>query len=152
MIFLLDDGKSELSITKSFSLTEEDVSRGVYSIGEGIVGTVALTGKPISIPNTWEDKRFLGKKKAKRSKAKRIYFFANPIMFEDNTLGVILIEKEFTNSSEFEVASRLMKEVAELLAISVLRYSRAKKEKEDLISENEMLREQLFERYSVSKI
>lgn len=73
-------------------------------------------------------------------------------MFEDNTLGVILIEKEFTNSSEFEVASRLMKEVAELLAISVLRYSKAKKEKEDLISENEMLREQLFERYSVSKI
>ncbi|MCS7299196.1 MAG: sigma 54-interacting transcriptional regulator [Spirochaetia bacterium] len=152
MIFLLDDGKNELSIIKSFGLTGEEASRGVYSIGEGIVGTVALTGKPISIPNIWEDKRFLGKTKAKRSKAKRISFFANPIMFEDNTLGVILIEKEFTNSSEFEVVSRLMKEVSELLAISVLRYSKAKKEKEDLISENEMLREQLLERYGVSNI
>lgn len=60
---MLDDGKSELSITKSFSLTEEDVSRGVYSIGEGIVGTVALTGKPISIPNIGRIKGFLVKRR-----------------------------------------------------------------------------------------
>ncbi|MCX8028891.1 MAG: sigma 54-interacting transcriptional regulator [Brevinematales bacterium] len=152
MIFLINEQKDEIRITNSFGLTEDEIRRGVYKLGEGIVGTVALTSKPISVPNIWEDKRFLNKTRARRHKSKIISFFANPIKFGDEILGVITVEREFSNLEEFKTIEKILNEISDLIAISVLRYLKLKKEREELINENISLREQLSKRYSIYNI
>lgn len=154
MIFLTNENTNELRIIKGFGLGEEEINRGVYKIGEGIVGLVAQTKKSISIPNIWEDKKFLNKTKAKRQRNKKISFFANPIVSENDgkVLGVITLEKEFENLTDFNTTQSIIKELSEMIAISVLRYIKLKKEKEELLDENRLLKEQLLSKYGFENI
>lgn len=152
MIFLIDEGEQTLKIVKSIGLTEEEKSRGVYRIGEGIVGTVAVSKEKISIRNIWEDKRFMNKTKAKRSKSKKISFFANPIIFREKLLGVITSEKEFVNEYDFEITEKVMEEISQLIALSVFKYIKLQEEREELENENKFLKEQLSEKYKLEGI
>ncbi|MFN4244737.1 MAG: sigma 54-interacting transcriptional regulator [Brevinematia bacterium] len=152
MIFLIDEESKNLKIVKSIGLTDEEANRGVYNIGEGIVGTVALTKTKISVTNIWEDKRFMNKTRARRSKSKKISFFANPIIYKDSVLGVIATEKEFLSLSDFEITERIMEEISQTIAVSVWKYTKLREEKEKLMNENILLREQLHKTYSIGGI
>lgn len=152
MIFLIDDEDNTLKITKSIGLTEEEKSRGIYKLGEGIVGTVALNKEKISTKNIWEDNRFMNKTKAKRPKNKKISFFANPIIFNEKLLGVITSEKEFENDKDFEITEKIMEEISNLIGLSVYKYIKLMKEKEELENENKLLKEQLSDKYKIEGI
>lgn len=152
MIFLLNEQRDEIRVVKGFGLSEEEIKRGVYKVGEGIVGTVVMTSKPISVPNIWEDKRFLNKTRARRYKDRVISFFANPIKFGNEVLGVITVEREFSSLDEFRTIEKILDEVSDLIAVFVFRYLRLKKEREELINENISLREQLSKKYSIYNI
>jgi Nif-specific regulatory protein len=153
MIFLFDEtDKETLRIVQSFGLTEEEKNKGVYRVGEGIIGNVAKNLSPIFVPNIWKDKRFLNKTGAKRAANKRISFFATPIVFGNELLGVMSIEKEFKNIAEFETIGKLLNEISNNIAISVMHYIKRKEETNKLLSENEELKKQLASKYKISNI
>ena len=52
---------SNITVSSSFGMTEEEESRGVYQLGEGITGKVVETGESIVIPDITSDKRFLNR-------------------------------------------------------------------------------------------
>jgi len=153
MIFLFDENeKGTLKIVQSFGLTEEEKNKGIYKVGEGIIGNVAKNFSPIFIPNIWADKRFLNKTGAKRATSKRISFFATPIVFGSELLGVMSIEKEFKNMYEFEIIGKLLNEIADDIAISVMHYIKRSEETKSLLNENEELKRQLISKYKISNI
>ena len=153
MIFLFDEtDKETLKIVQSFGLTEEEKNKGVYRIGEGIIGNVVKNLSPIFVPNIWRDKRFLNKTGAKRATNKRISFFATPILFGNELLGVMSIEKEFRSIEEFETIGKLLEEISNNIAISVMHYIKRKEETNKLLNENEELRKQLASKYKISSI
>ncbi|MGC8766575.1 MAG: sigma-54-dependent Fis family transcriptional regulator [Brevinematia bacterium] len=152
MIFLLDEEGKELKIVKSLGLSKEEEKRGRYKIGEGIVGKVIKYRKSISIKNIWEEKDFLNKTRARRERSRKISFFANPIIHNDEILGVITAEKEFINDNDFEITGKIMEEVSKVIASSVMRYIRRREENKKLLEENQYLKNQLYEKYRISNI
>ena len=52
--FLLREGESRrLSIVAAHGMTHEEIQRGKYRVGEGVVGSVIASGSPIVIPRNW---------------------------------------------------------------------------------------------------
>ena len=49
----------EVSIVVAHGMSEEEIKRGKYKLGEGIIGRVAKLGSPIVIPNIGEEPYFL---------------------------------------------------------------------------------------------
>ncbi|MGW8272708.1 MAG: GAF domain-containing protein, partial [Thermodesulfovibrionales bacterium] len=48
-----------VSIVSAFGMSEDEVRKGRYRIGEGIIGQVAKHGTPIVVPNIGEETYFL---------------------------------------------------------------------------------------------
>src|SRR3972149_2317465 len=61
-VFLLDDGTKELRIVAAHGLTKDQIEKGKYKTGEGIVGRVLEKGYPVVVPDVEEEPLFLNKK------------------------------------------------------------------------------------------
>ena len=145
---------NELSIIAAHGMSEEEIKRGRYRLGEGIVGRVAKLGSPIVIPNIGEEPLFLDKTGARTMiKRENIAFLCVPIKFKNEILGVVSVDRLFVSRSvSFEEDLRLLKIIASLVAQSVKLHREMEKEREAFIEEKEILKQQLKGRYRVENI
>src|SRR3989304_8259664 len=60
-VFLLDQNTKELRIVAAHGLTKDQIEKGKYKIGEGIVGRVLEKGYPVVVPDVEEEPLFLNK-------------------------------------------------------------------------------------------
>ena len=58
---VLNRNSSKINIEVAYGLTKEQKERGEYKIGEGIIGEVVKTGKPVIIPHISDEPRYLNK-------------------------------------------------------------------------------------------
>lgn len=153
MLVLFDmDNPNALSVHSAFNLTEEEMSRGNYTVGEGIIGKVVESGEAISIPDINKDKTFLNRMKVKRRKDVQISFTAVPFRIEGQVAGVIAIEKEFESLENLKEERELMTLVSTLLVTKITVYNRISGEHERLIEENSTLKQELKKRFEDSSI
>lgn len=93
-VTLLDPETSELRIAVAYGLTREQIARGKYKIGEGIVGKVVETGSPIVVPDIGKEPLFLNRTRARINKD-NISFLCVPIKINEEILGVLSVDKIF---------------------------------------------------------
>ena len=88
-IFILADNKRDLilKIAEGMEIREEESL--VKRIGEGVVGRVAISKKPIFVNDISQDDRFLNYKA--RSSYRTPSFICAPLLIKDNLIGVISI-------------------------------------------------------------
>ncbi len=91
-VFLLDPLSDELRIVAAHGLTKEEIKRGKYRIGEGIVGRVIKTGAPMFIPNIGEEPKFLNRTGSRPEKY-GVSFLCIPIELKGEILGVISADR-----------------------------------------------------------
>jgi len=94
-VFLLDQISKELQIVAAYGLSLEEIQRGKYRIGEGIVGRVIETGQPMFIPNIGEEPKFLNRTDSRPQKS-GVSFLCIPIELDGTTLGVISVDRIYT--------------------------------------------------------
>jgi Nif-specific regulatory protein len=145
---------SEVSIVAAHGMTEEEVRRGRYRLGEGIIGRVAKLGSPIVIPSIGDEPLFLNKTGARKIiKKENVAFLCVPIKFKNETLGVLSVDRLFrSNVVSFEEDLRLLKIIASLIAQTVKLHMEIEKEREAFLEEKENLRQQLKGRYRIENI
>ncbi|HET6514227.1 MAG TPA: nif-specific transcriptional activator NifA [Thermodesulfovibrionales bacterium] len=145
---------SEIVIVVSHGLTEEEIKRGRYKLGEGIIGRVAKLGSPIVIPNVGDEPLFLNKTGARREVSRdNVAFLCVPIKFKAEVLGVLSVDRLFSSKGvSFEEDLRLLKIIASLIAQSVKLTREIEKEKEALLEETEELRRELKGKYSIENM
>ncbi|HAM52887.1 MAG TPA: nif-specific transcriptional activator NifA [Nitrospiraceae bacterium] len=145
---------SEIAMVVSHGLTEEEIKRGRYKLGEGIIGKVAKLGSPIVIPNVGDEPFFLNKTDSRREVNKDdIAFLCVPIKFKSEVLGVLSVDRLFSSKGiSFEEDLRLLKIIASLIAQSVKLNREVEKEKEALLEETEELRRRLKGKYSIGNV
>jgi Nif-specific regulatory protein len=144
---------SEVSILAAYGMTEEEIRRGRYRIGEGIIGQVAKHGSPIVIPNIGEEPFFLNRTRSREMiKKENIAFLCVPIKFKNEILGVLSVDRLFVKGISFEEDLRLLKIIASLLAQSIRLYEEVEKERAEFQAEKENLRLQLKGKYKVENI
>ncbi len=151
-VALRDDGG--VSIIAAHGMTEEEIKRGRYKLGEGIIGRVAKLGSPIVIPNIGEEPLFLNKTGARQMiKRENVSFLCVPIKFKNEVMGVLSVDRLFgAKGVSFEEDLRLLKIIASLIAQSVKLHRELERERVAFLEEKENLNHQLKGKYSVDNI
>lgn len=142
-----------VSIFVAHGMTEDEIKKGKYSLGEGIIGRVAKYGMPIVIPNIGEEPLFLNKTGTRRIKKENISFLCVPIKLKGEVLGVLSVDRLFSSKGvSFEKDLRVLKIIASLIAQSVKLYYDVEKEKNALIEERNALKNELKGKYKIKNI
>ncbi|MBM4137289.1 MAG: nif-specific transcriptional activator NifA [Nitrospira sp.] len=147
-IFLLDQNTKELKIVAAHGLTKEQVERGKYKIGEGIVGRVLEKGTPVVIPNVGEDPLFLNKT-GSRIRKSGISFLCVPIKFKGESIGVLSADRIFKDRA-ITIDEDIR--VLEIIASIIVQYVILWKHYRDSEQERENLKLELKGRYSLPNI
>ncbi|HDH12712.1 MAG TPA: nif-specific transcriptional activator NifA [Nitrospirae bacterium] len=134
-VFLLDPLSRELRIVAAHGLTKNNIEKGKYRIGEGIVGRVLEKKIPMVIPNIGEEPLFLNKT-GSRPEKDGISFLCVPIMLKNEVLGVLSVDRIYSKKQGgVDDDLRVLKIVASLIAQFIKlweSYEEVEKEKEDL--------------------
>lgn len=153
MLVLFDaNNLNELSVFSAYNLTDEEISRGIYKVGEGIIGKVVENGKPISIADINKDDVFLNRMKIKRDKNIEISFIAVPIKISGIVLGVLAIEKYFETTEKLKDEEDILFLINGIIANKVKIYQKMTEEKSVLLKENLNLKKELYDKYGINNI
>jgi Nif-specific regulatory protein len=152
-ITLLNPNTGELEIRAAHGMTEEEIGRGKYWVGEGITGKVVETGEPMVVPQIEKEPLFLNRTQSRENLTKNnISFICVPIKNGPNVLGALSADRLFSEDIAFEEDVRLLSIVASMIAQGLKIQQMIQDEKKQLLSENITLKEKLRERYSLYSI
>jgi len=146
-ITLYDTDTNTLQIAVAYGLTEEQIAKGKYRVGEGIVGRVFQTGEPIIVPNIGKEPLFLNRTGARLQKD-NISFLCVPLKIEEELLGVFSVDRIFSREIDLEEDIRVLNIIATLIAQYLKLYQLFNKEK----TEKEKLTLELKKRYSLQNV
>jgi Nif-specific regulatory protein len=111
MITILNRETSEITTNESFGLTEEEMDRGRYRIGEGIIGQVVKTGKPVIVPNIGDEPLFLDRTRSRqKTKKENLCFICIPIRSGAEIIGTLSADRQLEPSLSKESGKRLRAE------------------------------------------
>jgi Nif-specific regulatory protein len=124
-----------------------------YRIGEGIIGKVVESGKPIIVPRVSKEPAFLNRA-SKRSEAAKdeLSFICVPIMLNRRAVGAIAVDNKFKPDRDYERTVKFLGIVASNIAQAVKIQRLIEDDKKRLVQENTQLRQELKERYDFSGI
>ena len=102
-ILLYDALTRELSIRLAIGMTPEEMARGKYQRGEGILGKVMHHGLPMVIPDIGQEPQFLDRTNSRGDLSSQpIAFIAVPIKVAGETIGVLSVDRLFAEGISFE--------------------------------------------------
>lgn len=147
-VFLLDQNSKQLKIVAAHGLTKEQIDRGKYKIGEGIVGRVIEKGSPLVIPNVGAEPLFLNKT-GSRIRKTGISFLCVPIVFKGEPIGVLSADRIFKDQAiKVDEDIRVLEIIASIIAQYVILWKHYRESEQ----ERENLKLQLKGRYSIPNI
>ncbi|MGZ8460296.1 MAG: GAF domain-containing protein, partial [Candidatus Deferrimicrobiaceae bacterium] len=140
-----DPGSSRLSIVAAHGMTREEITRGKYKVGEGIVGRVVSTGSPIVVPSIGEEPLFLDRTGARAHLPDRgiITFLCVPVKVGGEIVGVLSVDRLFEDRIPFDQDLRFLTIVAGSIAQAVRINEMVRDEKQRLLDENLRLKSEL---------
>lgn len=152
-ITLLNPITQELEIRAAHGMTEEEIGRGKYLVGEGITGKVVETGEPMVVPQIGKEPLFLNRTQSRENLTKSdTSFICVPIKNGPKVLGALSVDRLFSEEIAFEEDVRLLSIIASMIAQGLKIQQMVQDEKNQLLSENITLKEKLKERYSLYHI
>ena len=147
-VFLLDQHSKQLKIIAAHGLTKDQIERGKYRIGEGIVGRVLEQGSPLVIPNVGEEPLFLNKT-GSRFRKSGISFLCVPISFKGESIGVLSADRIFKDKAiTIDEDIRVLEIIASIIAQYVILWKHYRESEQ----ERENLKLQLKGKYSLPNI
>jgi Nif-specific regulatory protein len=147
-VFLFDQAAKQLKIVAAQGLTKEQIEKGKYKIGEGIVGRVLEKGAPMVIPNVGVEPLFLNKT-GSRFKKGGISFLCVPIRFKGESIGVLSADRIFKDTAiTIDEDIRVLEIVGSIIAQYVILWEHYRESEQ----ERERLKLQLKGKYSLPNI
>ena len=151
LITLLHDNR-ELHVEASDGLDAPSHSVR-YRLGEGIIGKVAESSRPIVVPRVSKEPTFLNRA-AKRPELPReeLSFICVPILLNRRAVGAIGVDLKFNPDRDYERYVKFLGIVASSVAAAVKIQRLVEEDKKRLVDENTHLRQELKERYDFSSM
>ncbi|MDO5581630.1 MAG: SpoIIE family protein phosphatase [Planctomycetia bacterium] len=122
-------------LKSAYGLNPEEIERGVFSPGEGITGTVGLTGEPYLVEDVLCEPAFLNKIQHP-SLSRHNAFLCVPVKRMEKTVGTLSVVRPTLSRAELELEMQILQIVGNLTAEAIAVFYeeqkyRASKEKED---------------------
>jgi Nif-specific regulatory protein len=140
MIAIVDHHHENIMIGAAYGLTEEEKSRGTYKIGEGVVGKVVESGKPVIITDISTDKEFLNKTGILKNDNNPTAFLCTPVIVKNEIIGTLSIHKSHHYNIDFSHEIRFLNITGMLIGKNVSIRRKHIEELEELRKENRRLK------------
>ena len=127
-----------LQIETSHGLTEAARKKGMYHLGEGIVGHVAATGQSLVIPDLRKDPRFLNRT-GSHSYKEPTAFVCVPLIHHEQVIGTLSVDRPITPETDLDSDVAFLEILANITADSASECILLHREKQTLRDENEKL-------------
>lgn len=150
MVTIYNRKNSNIVISSSFGMTEEEKARGVYHLGEGITGKVVEDGEAIVIPDITNDDRFLNRTGSSGSD-KKIAFICVPVKNTTEVIGSLSIDKAYLERRYIRDDLKILTIITTMISRSV-QLHQAIYEERTLSEENSRLHAELIQRYNPKNI
>ena len=152
-ITLLDRETGDIFIDEAFGLTPSQRRRGRYKFGEGVIGKVVKTGKPIAVPRISREPLFLDRTGSRRDLQKEeISFLCVPVMMESEVIGTLGADRPYDESRPLREELRIMSIIASMISQAVHLRQALQEEQKRLLAENTRLQQELTDRFRPSNI
>ncbi|MCA6218601.1 nif-specific transcriptional activator NifA [Ideonella sp. B7] len=120
MIVLSDPDEGELFVHSAVGLSRDQIARGHWDQGEGVIGRVYESGLPVVVTNVQDSAEFIDRTGAfGPQEGKRLAFIVMPLRTDQTTLGVLAAQREVEGMARLSDDQRLLTMVATLLAQSL---------------------------------
>ncbi len=95
MVSLVQES-GELQVVGASGLSDAEISRGRFQIGEGVTGKIMKTGMPIVVPDIAKEPLFLNRTGSRNlQEDKVVSFMGVPVKVGREIIGVISVDREF---------------------------------------------------------
>ena len=131
-----------LFIEAAHGMTESQIKRGVYRVGEGITGKVAQTCKSVAILDVAKCGEFLNRTKT-RKLSQKTSFICVPVVYMEQAIGTLSIDRPATNETELARDLKLLETIANILADALSGLYLRQSERNALLEENRKLKSEL---------
>ena len=129
---VLNRNSSKKIIEVAYGLTKEQKERGEYKIGEGVIGDVVKTGKPVIIPHISDEPRYLNKTRSTSKTDDENSFICVPIRAKNEIIGTLSVKLKYSTNLSFQAEMKL-------LTIMAAMFARLVRSRQDKIEELEKL-------------
>jgi len=142
----------ELAIEASVGLSGEIARRTRYKVGEGIIGRVAQSGKPVVVPQVSQEPLFLDRTGVVRKSRSEMTFICVPVVVNDRTAGALGVTLPFRRDRVYDQEGKFLGIVGSMIGQALRVHRLAEADRQRLLEENTKLKQELRERYDLSNI
>lgn len=138
-VTLFNRQSEKIQIEAAHGLTNIEKERGKYQLGEGIIGKVIETGKPVLVPNITDSPDFLDRTRTKRKHTRgRLAFICVPIKIENITIGALSGDRQPIDPKELDEDLKLLSIIGSMIAgaVKIRRKVQEEQEKKILITQD----------------
>jgi len=152
-ITILNPLRDEISIEVAHGMSKVAMERGTYQLGEGITGRVIKTGEAFVVPKISQEPMFLDRTASRKEvKGQELSFICVPIKKGNQVIGSLSVDHPYNESYSLKEGEKFLSIIATMIAQHVINLERTQLEKEKLREENQRLRKELSDKYSVANI
>jgi Nif-specific regulatory protein len=152
-VFLFHEESGALQVDAALDISEEGLGAR-YRPGEGIIGRVFQSGRPVVVPASAREPLLLNRafQRRRAGGAPEVSVLCVPIAFDRQPAGVLVVDVPFREGRDFQSEMQFLGVVAAMMAQSLRAQRAIEDERSRLLAENKNLRSELEERYDLSNI
>ncbi|TFG37976.1 MAG: GAF domain-containing protein, partial [Syntrophobacterales bacterium] len=137
---LLNRETGEIFIEVAHGLSKAQKARGKYKIGEGVVGRVFETGRPMIVPKISDEPLFLDRTGVRKNLPKKdISFICVPIRNQSEVIGTLSADRVFGEAISLKEDLRLLTIIASMIAQAVRLLQQEEEDRQRAVEEKERL-------------
>src|SRR2546423_1658495 len=109
-LVMLDESTGRLRTEAAIGMTQEEIERGRYALGEGVTGNVVATGRPRIIPDMRSEPDFLNRTGRLTPGAAQgpVSFLCVPVKIHGRTAGALSVDKPFVSNEQLTNDQRFL--------------------------------------------
>ena len=148
-IVLKDDQAQDLAVEAATGASTS-VRQARYRLGEGIMGRVAQSGRPVVVPRVSQEPLFLDRSGVfRRSGRSEMSYVCVPIRAEHRTVGALGVALAYQKDRVYDHEAKFYGLVGSMIGQAVRVHHLVEAERKRLLEENTKLRRELTERYDM---
>jgi Nif-specific regulatory protein len=153
-VMLLDSESEKIRIEASYGLNQDSAHHVTYRVGEGVIGRVVQSGKPVVVPQTSREPLLLNRLRSheEHTTRKEVSFICVPIAIGGKAVGVLGADRVYKEERDFDRTSKFLGVVAAMMAQALKVRQGIEADKKRLLDENIHLKQELRERYDFGHI
>jgi Nif-specific regulatory protein len=151
-VMLTDSESEKIRLEASYGIDQDSAHRVTYRVGEGIIGRVVQSGKPVVVPQTSREPLLLNRLREEHKTRKEMSFICVPIVIGNKAAGVIGADLIYKDERDYDRTTKFLSVVAAMMAQALKVKQGIEADKKRLLDENTHLKQELRERYDFSHI